>query len=56
MESKVTLCPFCDREQTISRDTETARCESCGKVFSNDTQEHSHPHEFWSNPDNCAGF
>jgi hypothetical protein len=32
------------------------KCGSCGKAFNADHSGHSHPSEFWSNPDTCTRF
>jgi len=50
------LCPFCDNEQRVEREIHISSCRKCGKPFNSDPDVHSHPQEFWANPETSARF
>ena len=56
MDKSVVLCPFCDKEQRAEDEKHVVTCDRCGKAFNTDPHAHSHPEEFWANPDTSVKF
>ena len=55
-KSRLVVCPHCDAEQRVKLDVAVIRCRKCRKGINIDVEDHSHPQEFWHNPDTAPMF
>jgi len=55
-KSRLVICPYCDTEQRVELDRPIVKCKKCGKPINIDIEDHTHPQEFWHNPDTSHKF
>lgn len=54
--SRIVLCPHCDREHRVGMGGIKIKCGSCMKVFSAQCEKSGHNAGFWHNPETAIHF
>jgi hypothetical protein len=54
--TRIVLCPHCDREHRIGHGAMQIKCGSCLRGFSAGREKAGHDERFWHNPDTSVYF